>query len=240
MEKLKCSKCGEEKPINEFGKQKSKKNGRQSQCKTCKYAQDKVWREANKEKKAAMDAKWYSENKERASKQAKERYQNNREEILANLRKKRKDPEYKKRKAISDKKWKAKNVEHLRKYFRDRARRLRKTDPNHVLVNQVRRNARRVNAAAAGKRKRKVHPSSLTQLGCTIKEYRAHIESLWEDWMNWDNYGPDPYNQWQLDHKIPLDWFVKNSKDVYKAGHYTNIQPMRGIDNQRKSNKMPD
>ena len=106
------------------------------------------------------------------------------------------------------------------------------------MVNQVRRNARRVNAAAAGHKK--VHPSSLTQLGCTIEEYRAHIESLWEDWMNWDNYGPDPYNQWQLDHKIPLDWFVKNSKDVYKAGHYTNIQPMRGIDNKRKSNKMPD
>ena len=73
MEKLKCTKCGEEKPINEFHKNKSRKTGRHNQCKTCKYAQDKAWREANKEKKAAMDAKWYSENKERASKQAKQR-----------------------------------------------------------------------------------------------------------------------------------------------------------------------
>lgn len=279
--KIQCTKCGEEKLISEFYKNKSKKTGRQSQCKTCekaykdeygktdhakelkrksyhkpknreralarakekrkcpkwranKSAQDKAWREANKERKAASDKAYREKNKEKLAAQAKARYLKNKERILANLKEKRKDPEHKKKKAILDKKWRDKNPEHLRKYFRDRARRLSKTCPMYKLRSQIRKGARRVNEGMLGKHKTRKH--SLEQLGCTIKEYRAHIESQWEDWMNWENYGPDLDTQWQIDHIIPIDWFMKNSDNPWKANHFTNQRPLKGRDNLNKSN----
>jgi hypothetical protein len=38
-----------------------------------------------------------------------------------------------------------------------------------------------------------------------MEELRAHIESLWEPWMNWDNYGIIELDRqtWQIDHIIP-------------------------------------
>ena len=201
-----------------------------------KAAQDKVWREANPEKKAASDKAYNEKNKEKIVAQAKARYLKNQEEILADLKEKRKNPEHKKKKAISDKKWKDKNPEHLRKYFRDRARHLSKTCPIYKLRSQIRKGARRVNEGMLGKHK--TQKRSLEQLGCTIKEYRAHIESQWEDWMNWENYGSDLDTQWQIDHIIPIDWFMKNSDDPWKANHFTNQRPLKGRDNLNKSNNI--
>ena len=283
MKKDKCTKCERTKPIDEFFKNKTKKKGRDSQCKTCcnaykkvwsktdrakelkrnsyhkpenrekalartrekrkcpkwrarKAAQDKTWREANKERKAACDKAYNEKNKEKIAAKAKERYEKNKPKILADQKEKRKDPEFKKKKLILDNKWKAKNVEHLRKYFRDRARLLSKTDPIYKLRCQIRKSARRVNEGMLGKHRTRV--SSLNQLGCTIEEYRSHIESQWEDWMNWKNYGPDLDTQWQIDHKTPLDWFIKNSSNPHEANHYSNLGPLRGRDNIEKSNKI--
>lgn len=215
---------------------KNREKRKDPEYKKKKAAQDKSWREANREKKAAMDKAYNEKNKEKIAAQAKSRYASNREEILANLKEKRQDPEYKKKKAISDKKWRDKNPEHLRKYFRDRARHLSKTCPIYKLRSQIRKSARRVNEGMLGKHK--TQKRSLEQLGCTIKEYKAHLESQWEDWMNWENYGLDLDTQWQIDHIIPIDWFMKNSDNPYEANHYTNLQPRRGRDNLEKGNKM--
>jgi hypothetical protein len=50
--------------------------------------------------------------------------------------------------------------------------------------------------------------------------------------MSWDNYG-----EWHIDHIIPLS-FAKNEDEIMKLCHYTNLQPLNGIDNIRKSNKI--
>ena len=65
-------------------------------------------------------------------------------------------------------------------------------------------------------------------LGCTYEEFKEHIESRWEDWMNWDNYGL--YNGkencgWEYDHIIPVS-SAKCEEDIYKLNHYSNIQPL--------------
>ena len=38
-----------------------------------------------------------------------------------------------------------------------------------------------------------------------MEELRAHLEVLWEPWMDWENYGPlDPdARTWQIDHVVP-------------------------------------
>jgi hypothetical protein len=65
-------------------------------------------------------------------------------------------------------------------------------------------------------------------LGCTYEEFKTHIESQWEEWMNWDNYGR--YNGeenygWDLDHIIPLS-SVTTEEDIIRLNHYSNIQPL--------------
>lgn len=71
-------------------------------------------------------------------------------------------------------------------------------------------------------------------LGCSLTFFKKHIESQFEPWMNWDNYGK--YNGtfnfgWNLDHIIPLET-AKSEEDIIRLNHYTNIQPLCGYINQ--------
>ena len=52
--------------------------------------------------------------------------------------------------------------------------------------------------------------------------------------MGWDNYG---INGWHVDHIIPLS-SAKNENEIYELCHYTNLQPLWGTDNIKKSNKI--
>ena len=65
-------------------------------------------------------------------------------------------------------------------------------------------------------------------LGCTYEEFKEHIESNWEGWMSWDNYGlyngEEKYG-WDLDHIVPVS-SAQCEEDVYKLNHYSNIQPL--------------
>ena len=51
-----CSKCKEEKPIEDFSKRKPSKDGLQARCKTC-CAADKAWQAKNRGV-AATDKAW--------------------------------------------------------------------------------------------------------------------------------------------------------------------------------------
>ena len=65
-------------------------------------------------------------------------------------------------------------------------------------------------------------------LGCSYEDFKQHIESLWEPWMNWDNYGlynGEPNYGWDIDHKIPSSSAITEN-DVIKLNHFTNLQPM--------------
>lgn len=65
-------------------------------------------------------------------------------------------------------------------------------------------------------------------LGCTYEEFKLYIESQFEPWMTWENYGK--YNGelnhgWDLDHIVPLAT-AKTEEDVIKLNHYKNFQPL--------------
>ena len=74
-------------------------------------------------------------------------------------------------------------------------------------------------------------------LGCTFKEFREHIESLWEPWMSWDNRGnwngvPTQRNTaWDIDHVIPLCTAITKA-DIVRLNHYTNLQPLCSYTNR--------
>lgn len=79
---------------------------------------------------------------------------------------------------------------------------------------------------------RKKHKSSMALLGCTPEQLRAHLESLWEPGMSWDNYG---FYGWHIDHIMPCSMFdLTDPAQVEECFHYTNLQPMWAKDNISK------
>lgn len=65
-----CSKCGIEKELGEFYKDKSKKDGHASRCRECNRAVGASWRKDNQERKRKSDADYYAANKSRVKKRA--------------------------------------------------------------------------------------------------------------------------------------------------------------------------
>lgn len=78
--------------------------------------------------------------------------------------------------------------------------------------------------------------SAVRDLGCSIQEFRKHIESKFQDGMSWENYG---LYGWHLDHIVPLAEFdLTNREQFLKAVHYTNLQPLWAKQNLRKAKKL--
>ncbi len=78
-------------------------------------------------------------------------------------------------------------------------------------------------------------------LGCSYEEFKTYLESKFESWMNWDNYGK--YNSefnfgWDIDHIIPIS-SGKNEDEILKLNHYSNLQPLCSKTNREiKINKI--
>lgn len=74
--------------------------------------------------------------------------------------------------------------------------------------------------------------SSKEYLGCTIDEYKAHIESQFKDGMTWENYG-----EWEIDHTVPIKFDEPTIEEVIERLHYSNTAPMWKEDNATKGNR---
>lgn len=162
METKKCTCCGQVKPISEFSKKSRNKDGLDTNCKSCRNAKNKKYRDENKEK---FNAK------------RKEYYQENREHILE--QKKKYTDSHKQEKAEYDKVYRQQNKERLRKQKNEWA----KNSLEHKIVNNIRR---RVAHALKGESKSE-HTMSL--IGCDIEFLKEYISSMFSEGMSWDNYG---------------------------------------------------
>lgn len=60
-----CLKCGEEKPLDNFSRDKSAKDGLQHYCQPCGRAENKLWREKNPEKRRTDHRRWGQKNPEK-------------------------------------------------------------------------------------------------------------------------------------------------------------------------------
>ena len=93
--------------------------------------------------------------------------------------------------------------------------RKRRKDPNTRLKETLQ--ARIYNNMKSNK-----NHSTLEYLGCTITQYKTHLEYQFTPEMTWENWG----TYWEIDHNIPLS----------KGGtfHYTNTQPLPTTENRKK------
>ena len=72
-------------------------------------------------------------------------------------------------------------------------------------------------------------------IGCTPDELRQHLESKFEQWMNWENQG---LGGWDVEHIIPMSKFnLICPVQQHACCHYSNLQPMEHIANIKKGNK---
>ena len=83
----KCSKCGEQKPLSEFNKNKSKNDGFGTECKLCASENHKKWRLENPEKQKTHKQKWYKNNQDKVRAQSKNWRQNNPDRYKSHMRK---------------------------------------------------------------------------------------------------------------------------------------------------------
>lgn len=112
--------------------------------------------------------------------------------------------------------WSNKNLNYYVEY--------RNSDVNHKLAHALRVRIRK--AVKTG--------SATKNLGCTMTEFKAHLEKQFTEGMNWDNYG-----QWHIDHIKPLSAFdLTNLSELAEACHFTNMQPLWAAENISKNDKL--
>jgi len=168
---------------------------------------------------------WREKNKARAIARAKA--------YVASLSPEKK--EYYRQKQIE---WRKENREHRREQSKTpqakatRRRYLRKRwreDPQHKL-GLILRN--RINKALSSKAKA---GSAVRYLGCSIKELREHLESLFSEGMTWDNWGVGD-GTWQIDHISPVGMFdLTDPEQLAVVCHWSNLMPTWHEDHARKT-----
>ena len=248
METKKCNCCNEIKSVTEFYKDKSKIDGYTTFCILCKkesnkqsylknidrrlkmvkkYREEnkeqlkekqKIYKSKNKDKYSERNKIYREENKEQIKEKHKIYYENNKDKIMDNHFKNR---EHNLKRMQQ---WKKDNRPKLRDYQNNYNSIRIKTDPLYRLKLNIRRNI-----ASSIKRKGFVKTKKTHEiLGCSIELFKQHLESKFESWMTWDNYGL--YNGtsnygWDIDHIIPSSTGL-TEEEVIKLNHYTNLQPL--------------
>ncbi len=157
-------------------------------------------------------AKYLEKNKEKIAKQKRENYILNKEKRL------KYNKEYGKI-----------NKEKIRNYQKNKL----ENNPLFKLKTNIK------NLVGDSIRKRGFKKFSRTELilGCSYEEFKNHIESKFESWMNWNNHGNpkdgilELSKTWDIDHKIPLS-SAKNEEELLKLNHYTNLQPLCSYTNR--------
>lgn len=104
----------------------------------------------------------------------------------------------------------------------------RKTDPLFSITTR----ARNLIGQSFTRRNEKKCLTTIKILGCTIPEFKKHIESKFLQGMSFENMG-----EWHIDHKIPLAT-AKTKDDIIELCHYTNLQPLWKIDNLKKGHRI--
>jgi hypothetical protein len=161
-----CNSCEQNKDVENFKLTSNGRGlfGRTSTCIECQSKKDKKYRENNKEKIKEKRDDFYNtlEGKEKFKKYRKDYYENNKETLLPILLERQKRDRGKRN---------------------ERARLKYNNNPIYKLKHNIRRGILKV---LNGNLK---NESTIEILGCSIIDFKLFIESKWENWMSWENYG---------------------------------------------------
>ena len=117
----------------------------------------------------------------------------------------------------------------------------RRKDPIIMLKHRVSCNVRHALVTAGYSKRGK---KTFDYLPYTAQQLREHLESLWEPWMNWDNYGGhmnDKRRTWHIDHVVPQCQYRFKSledPDFLECWKLSNLRPMEKHANLKKGKKL--
>lgn len=183
-----------------------------------------------------MRKEYYLENKEEINKKTLEYYEANKDEIntkrkaryLANKELfKARDKEARSKESYKEyrKQYLKENREKINAQRNEYRNKRRQNDPLFKLKENFISNVNTVLKKHGYTKRSRTHEL----LGCSYEDFKAHIESLWEPWMTWENrglYEKDKYNiGWDIDHIIPTS-SADTEEELLKLLHYTNLQPL--------------
>lgn len=220
----KCSKCKEEKDISNFYKSKRYSDGLYPSCKTC----GKLYYTNNIDK-IKVESKKYRDLNVEDIKLYRIKYNN----------------ENREKKKLVNKKWRENNKDKLKEYYihhliKDREKRKiykkRYNDENRDKINFKNRERYKndilfrlkIVIKSSISRLIKNKSSNSRILGCSYLELKLHLESKFDHWMTWDNYGlyNGEFNHgWDIDHIIPLS-SARTEEELIRLNHYTNLTPL--------------
>ena len=188
---------------------------------------DKKYRAANKEKIRERDKKYskeyYKANKEKIRERDKKYYKANKEKI----REREKEYRAANKEKISERKKEYRARAENKKRRNKKQRNRYKSDEKYKLTKLLRR--RFLRALKSQNTKKNTHVLQLTS--CTMDFLRDYLSQQFEKGMTWDNQG-----DWHIDHRKPCRSFdLTKEEEQRKCFHYTNLQPLWGSENIRKS-----
>ena len=252
-----CTKCGEVKLLEDFGKHKISADGLRSVCKDCRKVEGQLYAKANRKGIKAYHAKYYAANRGEWSKNGKAYYTANRDRILERTKGYR---ESNREKYLEDKKasyrrnrekyrkqqkayyeanrveitkinkaWVKENREKVTAYKRDWHNEKLATDPVFKLKLNLRK--RLFMAISKGYKK----GSAVRDLGCSIPALKQYLESQFNSRMTWDNWG----TYWHIDHIYPLAAAdLADRVQFLAACNWQNLQPITTTANLKKGDKV--
>jgi hypothetical protein len=209
METKICSKCKEEKIVDCFYKDKTRKDGFRSRCKKCCLIESYDYENRNPNVVKNKTLKYRKNNQDKVK--------------LANKEWREKNENYIKKRM---KLWRDNNKNHIKTY--------KKNKYNNDFLHKLTENVRcRINTFLNRKNIIKKN-KTFDVVGCSPQFLKEYLENKFTDDMTWDNYG---FYGWHIDHIIPLS-SSKTEEEIYKLCHYSNLQPLWAIDNLKKGSKI--
>ena len=226
-----CRRCELEKNIEDFPHSKGKPNSHY--CKKCFYIKyretsiscsNKYYIE-NKENCIKKSKEYRDENKDQLKESKKKYYENNKEEILYKNSLYCKENKERRNELAKKNYHKNNHKENKRQYVKEKL----ETDDFFKLKFNIRSLIRNSLKRGFTEKSKK----TIEILGCSFEDFKLHLESQFDENMNWDNQG----SYWHMDHIIPIS-SAESKEDVYRLNHYTNFQPLYWEDNLKKGNKL--
>ena len=165
--------------------------------------------------KKVADKKWRDSNKEYMSNKSKTWYEQNKEHRKEYL-----------------KEYRENNVDKIKQIKRDYERNRKARDPLYKLISNFRTAIYQVLKESNVEKNK--HYFDILQY--TPEQLILHLENKFTDKMSWDNYG-----DWHVDHKLPITNYniqEMGDSEFMKCWSLDNLQPMWGVDNIKKSNKL--
>lgn len=204
-----------------FHRSSSHSSGLRPECKECKSKADRLYREANIDKKKLHDQQYYQANQERKKQISKDWYNLNRDRAAQYKRvyfQQNKEKIYEYRKEYNDQ-----NYERLKDYMNKYMKEKYHNNINYRIKSICNK---RIRDGVRQKSK-----STMDYIGCDIEHLKQWFEYQFVEGMTWDNMG----RIWHIDHVRPCSSFnFDNEDDIYQCYHWSNLQPLFAQANMEK------